>query len=60
MKLQAMRRMPNPDGGPERGPGFGRGRGRGLGGPGPDVAPGAPGGPGSPPPAARRPNEFEF
>jgi len=57
LKLQAMRRMPNPDGGPERGPGFGRGRGRGLGGPGPDVAPGAPG---SPPPAARRPNEFEF
>ena len=60
LTLQAMRRMPNPDGGPERGPGFGRGRGRGLGGPGPDVAPGAPGGPGSPPPAARRPNEFEF
>ena len=60
LKLQAMHRTPNPDGGPERGPGFGRGRGRGLGGPGPDVAPGAPGGPGSPPPAARRPNEFEF
>src|SRR5207253_2254997 len=60
LKLQAMHRTPNPDGGPERGPGSGRGRGRGFGGPGPGVGPGAPGGPGSPPQAARRPNEFEF